>query len=468
MLRRLLPPPPRGARALRSGRGPRRPQAAAARVQDQLTPARHADERAPQPQPPLAAVPAFIRVRALAKLVRAPADAVLKRVAWRADRRLHVALDSARLEFKNVGQVLLPFAKAREVAEAFGVAVAYDEVEPAPTRFRAAKARRMQPEHVARRRPVVAVMGHVDHGKTTLMDTLRLHSPFALATNDGGRPIAPFEARGITQKINVCDAALSPTLSATFLDTPGHFHFFRMRTSAAQVADLVVLVVAADEGVRLQTEESIGAIEESGIPAIVCINKLDLLDEEGDEEDRGRVQEIVDELRSFVALQKSPIIGISGKTGLNLDDLRSSLCEAIDELVDAGKLGAYVGPDILAEGIVLESTAMKGRGMVLKVLLKHGVLKQKEHFIAGMIHGAIRGIRDSNGKEISHALPGMVVDVIYGRKSKYVDAPNEFGFYVLPEERAKQVIEQRFVQKGQYAGIVANDFYCLQTNGHGL
>lgn len=403
------------------------------------------------PPAEVVAIPAFIRVRDLAKLLKKPVDDVLKRVATRAHRKFHMTLNEGetsrtQLEFKNVKQIILPFQKAREVAASFGVSVAYDEVEPAPTAFRASKARRAQQENVMQRRPVIAVMGHVDHGKTTLMDTLRLDSPFTSTGDSNSRPIAPFEARGITQKINVCDAALSPTLAATFLDTPGHFHFFRMRSSAAQVADLVILVVAADEGVRLQTEESIGAIEEPGIPAIACINKLDLLDEEGDEEDRGRVQDIVDELRSFVALQTCPIIGISGKTGLNLDELRSALCRATDELAEHGKLGAYVGPDTLAEGLVLESVAMKGRGMVLRVLLKHGVLKPKEHFVAGMIHGAVRSVRDANGKELAHALPGMVVDVTYANKSKYVDAPNEFGFYVLPEERAKQVVEQRFVE----------------------
>ncbi|KAG7400173.1 hypothetical protein PHYBOEH_006712 [Phytophthora boehmeriae] len=428
---------PFGARSLRTARGGTRRlkdhQARIAKYEAQL----QEQERARQEQRQRVlearnqprAIPAYIRVRDLAKVLRQPLDKVLKQVVTKSNRVFRLkAKDHPPAEFRSVKQIVLPFRIAQEVAAEFRVRVAYDDVEPEFSDESGA-----DEDSWAVRQPVIAVMGHVDHGKTTLMDTLRKQM------NIGLRQLAPFEKHGITQKINVCEATLTPKVQATFLDTPGHFHFFRMRSSAAQVADAVVLVVAADEGVLLQTEESIGAIEESGLPAIVCINKIDLLDEE----DEAKVDGIVEELRSFLALQDSPILTISGKTGAGLDDLRRVAGELVAHLTDEHKLDAVASPTSPAEGLVLESVALKGRGTVLRVLIKHGVLSPKDHFVANMIHGVVRGMKDAEGREVKRALPGTVVDVTYSNKSKNVDAPNEHGFFVLPEARAKQVIEQR-------------------------
>lgn len=370
-------------------------------------------------------LPPLIRVRDLAKTLKLPLDDVLKRVASRAHRKLHMRWGDNRFEFKNVKQVIVPFDMAQHVATHFERQVAYDAVEPEFTSLK----QRSDVATTMQRSPVIAVMGHVDHGKTTLLDTLR-------HTN-----VAKYEAHGITQKINVSETHLTQSLQATFLDTPGHFHFFRMRTTAAQVADLILLIVAADEGCLLQTEESIGAIEDSGIPVIACINKVDVATRE-------QIERVKQDLRGYVALQSCPIIEISAKSGLNLDALKANIAKLVDEPQVQSKRVVDVGPDALAEGVVLESIAMKGRGTVLRVLLRNGVLRKQDHFVAGMIHGAIRSIKNANGEEIAHALPGMVVDVIYANKSKNVDAPNEFGFFVLPEARAKQVMEQRCGYKG--------------------
>ncbi|KAK1935085.1 Translation initiation factor IF-2 [Phytophthora citrophthora] len=379
-------------------------------------------------QPP--AIPAFIRVRDLAKALRQPLDKVLKKTVTKANRRFHLKTKNhPPAEFRSVKHIVLPFRVAQEVAESFGIQVAYDDVEPELLDVLTG----LPEELLGLRQPVIAVMGHVDHGKTTLMDTLRKQMKAGL------KQIAPYEKHGITQKINVCEAALTSDVKATFLDTPGHFHFFRMRTSAAQVADAVLLIVAADEGVLLQTEESIGAIEEAGLPAVICINKVDLLGEDDD----GQVDKIVDELRSFVALQDSPVLTISGKTGAGLDDLKQTVWELVTGLADERKLDAVVGSETHAEGLVLESVALKGRGTVLRVLIKNGELEAKQHFVAGMIHGVVRGMRDAEGRDVKRALPGTVVDITYSNKSKNVDAPNEHGFFVLPEARAKQVMEQR-------------------------
>ncbi|KAG3119354.1 hypothetical protein PI124_g2502 [Phytophthora idaei] len=430
----LLLPLPDGARSLRTARGgTRRHKDHMARIakleamaQEREYARQEQRRRVLEARNQPRVIPAFIRVRDLAKALRQPLDKVLKHTVIKANRRFHLKTKShPPAEFRSVKHIVLPFRVAQEVAESFGIQVAYDDVEPELSNAVGCAE--------GRRQPVIAVMGHVDHGKTTLMDTLRKQMKAGL------KQIAPYEKHGITQKINVCEAALTPDVKATFLDTPGHFHFFRMRSSAAQVADAVLLIVAADEGVLLQTEESIGAIEEAGLPAVICINKVDLLGEDGSEQ----VDKIVDELRSFVALQDCPVLTISGNSGAGLDDLKHTVWELVTGLADNRRLDALVGPETHAEGLVLESVALKGRGTVLRVLIKNGELAAKQHFVAGMIHGVVRNMRDAEGRDVKRALPGTVVDITYSNKSKNVDAPNEHGFFVLSEARAKQVIEQR-------------------------
>lgn len=375
-------------------------------------------------------LPAFIRVRDLAKALRQPLDQVLKRTVTRTNRRFYLKTKShPRAEFQSVKHIVLPFRVAREVAESFNIETAYEDVEPHLSDVMT----RDRQEGLGRRQPVLAVLGHVDHGKTTLLDTLRQQTKTGVV-----RAIAPYEKHGITQKINVCEAAVTPEVKVTFLDTPGHFHFFRMRSNAAQVADAVLLIVAADEGVLLQTEESIGAIEDAQLPAILCINKVDVLQDSGEQ-----VAKVVEDLRSFVALQHSPVVVISGKTGAGLDELKQTVGKLVTTLANERKLDALVGSETDAEGLVLESVACTGRGTVLRVLIKHGKVKAKQHFVAGMIHGVVRTMRDADGRQVERALPGTVVDITYANRSKNVDAPNEHGFFVLTEARAKQVIEQR-------------------------
>ncbi|CEG47257.1 translation initiation factor if-2 [Plasmopara halstedii] len=378
-------------------------------------------------QPP--AIPAYIRVRDLAKALRQPLDKVLKRTVTKTNRRYHFKTTThISAEFRSVKDIILPYRVTQEVAESFGIQIAYDDVEPSFSDVMTSYTK----ESLGRRQPVLAVMGHVDHGKTTLMDTLRRQ------TQAESKQIAPYEKHGITQKINVCEATIKHDMKVTFLDTPGHFHFFRMRSNAAQVADAVLLIVAADEGVLMQTEESIGAIEDAQLPTIICINKIDLLHDSDKQ-----VEKIVKELRLFVALQRSPVLLISGKTEVGLDELKHTIWELVTKLADDHKLDAAVGAEMNAEGLVLESVAIKGRGTVLRVLIKHGELVAKQHFVAGMIHGVVRTMRDAEGRHVERAVPGTVVDITYSNKSKNVDAPNEHGFFVLSEARAKQVVEQR-------------------------
>ncbi|RHY24889.1 hypothetical protein DYB25_006469 [Aphanomyces astaci] len=201
----------------------------------------------------------FTRVRELSKKLKVTADEVVKHACRKHYRKYYMTHHDVKYKFDTLKQVILPLDLAARIADHFGVEVAYEAVEPQDIVSDPSLG------VLVSRPPVIAVMGHVDHGKTTLMDTLR------------GANVAKHEVENITQKIHVCDTMLAPDVPATFLDTPGHFHFTRMRNNAADVADVVVLVVAADEGCRLQTDESIGCIESLDVPTVVCVNKVDLV-----------------------------------------------------------------------------------------------------------------------------------------------------------------------------------------------
>ncbi|RHZ34122.1 hypothetical protein DYB37_011953 [Aphanomyces astaci] len=201
----------------------------------------------------------FTRVRELSKKLKVTADEVVKHACRKHYRKYYMTHHDVKYKFDTLKQVILPLDLAARIADHFGVEVAYEALEPQDIVSDPSLG------VLVSRPPVIAVMGHVDHGKTTLMDTLR------------GANVAKHEVENITQKIHVCDTMLAPDVPVTFLDTPGHFHFTRMRNNAADVADVVVLVVAADEGCRLQTDESIGCIESLDVPTVVCVNKVDLV-----------------------------------------------------------------------------------------------------------------------------------------------------------------------------------------------
>ncbi|KAG9402750.1 hypothetical protein AC1031_007355 [Aphanomyces cochlioides] len=361
----------------------------------------------------------FIRVRDLAKKLKISADAVVKHACTKHYHKYYMTHDNIKYKFDTLKQVVLPLDVAARIASHFDVPAVYDPIEMPDLHDRTPRAPRP---------PVIAVMGHVDHGKTTLMDSLR------------GTDIAKHEVEGITQKIHVCDTELAPGVPATFLDTPGHFHFTRMRNNAAGVADVVVLVVAADEGCQLQTEESIGCIEELDVPSVVCINKMDLVSSS-----KLALERVTEQVREFVAMETSPVVPISAKTSLNLDTLKETLLDVLQDV----RLEAYHGDDG-GQGTALEVVASTGLGTVLRILVLHGVVRPGDHFICGMIHGVVKTIRRANGDVVvDGATPGHVVDVTFKNLSRHKDAPLEFGFHVLDKERCEAYIEQR---------EMANDF----------
>jgi len=240
------------------------------------------------------------------------------------------------------------------------------------------------------RAPIVTVMGHVDHGKTSLLDALRNAS------------VVSGEAGGITQHIGAYQVETANGL-ATFIDTPGHAAFTAMRARGAKATDIVVLVVAADDGVMPQTIEAISHAREAGVPLIVAINKIDKPDA-----DPNRVRtdllnhEVIVESMSGDVLE----VEISALKGTNLD----KLLEAI--LLQAELLNLQANPDRAADGIVVEAQLDKGRGPVATVLVRRGTLRVGDIVVAGIAWGKVRALINDKGANIDEAGPSVPVEVL--------------------------------------------------------
>ncbi|HEU0222814.1 MAG TPA: translation initiation factor IF-2 [Paracoccaceae bacterium] len=241
------------------------------------------------------------------------------------------------------------------------------------------------------RAPVVTIMGHVDHGKTSLLDAIR-------KTN-----VAAAEAGGITQHIGAYQIAREDGSKITFLDTPGHSAFTSMRARGAQVTDIVVLVVAADDGVMPQTAEAISHAKAAGVPIIVAINKCDKPDADPQ---RVRVEllqhEVVVESMSGDVLD----VEVSAITGKGLD----TLLETIGLQAEILELGA--NPDRPAEGAVIEAKLDTGRGPIATVLVQRGTLRQGDVFVVGEQWGKVRALLNDRGERVTEAGPSVPVEVL--------------------------------------------------------
>ena len=239
------------------------------------------------------------------------------------------------------------------------------------------------------RPPVVTVMGHVDHGKTSLLDMIRRAR------------VASGEAGGITQHIGAYHVETSKGV-ITFLDTPGHEAFTAMRARGAKVTDIVVLVVAADDGVMPQTKEAIAHAKAGNVPLVVAINKID----KGDANPERVKQELVAE--SVVPEEFGgdvQFIPVSAKTGQGIDELLDAI------LLQAEVLELKAPRDAPARGIVIESRLDKGRGPVATVLVHSGTLKRGDVVLAGAVFGRVRAMTDENGKAIQQAGPAIPVEI---------------------------------------------------------
>ncbi len=240
------------------------------------------------------------------------------------------------------------------------------------------------------RPPIVVVLGHVDHGKTTLLDTIRKTK------------VAEKESGGITQHIGAYQSEINGRL-ITFLDTPGHEAFTAIRSRGVKVADVAVLVVAADEGIKPQTKEAIGIIKNENIPVIVAINKID---KEG-----ANVQKVKQELAAEGILTedwggKVPAVEISAKQNRNIDDLLEMII-LVSDLEDLKE-----DLSLPAEGVIIESHLDKNRGYVATALVQKGTIKPGDWIVVGTGIGKIKSMDDFTGKILSHGLPSQPVRII--------------------------------------------------------
>ena len=268
------------------------------------------------------------------------------------------------------------------------------------------------------RAPVVTVMGHVDHGKTSLLDYIRTAK------------VAAGEAGGITQHIGAYHVE-TPRGMVSFLDTPGHEAFTAMRARGAQATDIVILVVAADDGVMPQTREAIKHAKAAGVPIVVAINKIDKPDANMD---RVKGELVAEEVIPEEFGGDVPFVGVSARTGAGIDALLEQV------LLQAEVLELRAPVDALAKGLVIEAQLDKGRGPVATVLIQSGTLKAGDVVLAGSTFGRVRAMLDENGKTIKSAGPSIPVEI--QGLTEVPQAGDEF-MVMTDERRAREIATYR-------------------------
>ncbi|NBW53910.1 MAG: translation initiation factor IF-2 [Betaproteobacteria bacterium] len=268
------------------------------------------------------------------------------------------------------------------------------------------------------RAPVVTVMGHVDHGKTSLLDYIRRAK------------VASGEAGGITQHIGAYHVE-TPRGMVSFLDTPGHEAFTAMRARGAQATDIVILVVAADDGVMPQTKEAIKHAKAAGVPIVVAINKIDKPDANPD---RVKGELVVEEVVPEEFGGDSPFVAVSAKTGQGVDELLEQV------LLQAEVLELKAPVDAMAKGLVIEASLDKGRGPVATILVQSGTLKTGDVVLAGQTYGRVRAMLDENGKPTKSAGPSIPVEI--QGLTEVPQAGDEF-MVLSDERRAREIATYR-------------------------
>ena len=307
------------------------------------------------------------------------------------------------------------------LADEFGYDVSFEE-EMVEEREEEIEEGELEP-----RPPVVAVMGHVDHGKTTLLDYIRKSH---VVENEFGQ---------ITQHIGAYQVEYEGH-KITFIDTPGHEAFTAMRARGAQVTDIVILVVAANEGVKEQTVEAINHAKSARVPIIVAINKIDLPDAEPERVKRELSQQglIPEEWGGDTIM-----VEVSAKTGQNVGEL----LEAI--LIKAEELELRSTSKGLAKGVILESKLDKGKGPVGTVLVQRGTLRMRDYFVAGTVFGRVRAMYNENGERIQEAGPSTPV-LVQGFE-ELPEVGDKFEVYESDNEAKKVAEERRAIKKQQMA-----------------
>ena len=289
------------------------------------------------------------------------------------------------------------------------------------------------------RPPVVTIMGHVDHGKTSLLDAIRQAD------------VVSGEAGGITQHIGAYQVRLPSGDKVTFLDTPGHAAFSAMRSRGAEVTDIVILVVAADDGVMPQTIEAINHAKAAGVPIIVAVNKVDKPD--------ANPEKVLSELLQYDVVTENfggdtQAVEVSAKQKKNLD----KLLEAI--MLQAEIMELKANPNRTAEGIVIEAKLDKGRGPVATVLVHRGTLKRGDIVVAGMQWGRIRAMTDERNQVLDAALPAQPVEIL-GLDG--APEPGDQLVVVENEARAREVTDYRIRLKRDRSQIKTSSRSGLET-----
>jgi translation initiation factor IF-2 len=293
-------------------------------------------------------------------------------------------------------------------------------------------------DHITRS-PIVTIMGHVDHGKTSLLDAIRKTE------------VTKAEAGGITQHIGAYQAHVKGS-AITFLDTPGHEAFTAMRARGAQVTDIVVLVVAADDGIKPQTKEAIHHAEAAGVPILVAINKIDKPDAKPDEvkkqlADQGLLPEDWGGQTIYIE--------VSALKGTGIDNLLENL------ILQAEIMELKANPKLRAKGVIIESKLDKGRGPVATLIVESGTLQIGQPFIVGCHFGKVRALIGDAGKKVKKAIPSTPVEIV-GLPD--VPQPGDHFMVVQDERRARQLSnlrlqQQREVQLAKSTRITMDDLH---------
>ena len=310
-----------------------------------------------------------------------------------------------RLDFDQIEMLLEEFNFTAVREEEYVAEPEFEEVQDAP-------------EDLKPRSPVVTVLGHVDHGKTLLLDRIR-------DTN-----VVAGEAGGITQHIGAYRVDLEEDRSITFLDTPGHAAFTAMRARGAEVTDVVILVVAADDSVMPQTVEAISHAANAGVPVIVAINKIDLPAADSNKVKQGLLQHNIN-VEDFGGDVLA--VDVSAKTGEGVEELLEKV------LLQAEMLELKANPNRDAQGTVIEAQLDVGKGPVISVLVKSGTLRVGDSFICGFFDGRVRALLDERGHSIDEVGPAMPVQVLgAGGVPQAGDT-----FQVIDPDRASEIAENR-------------------------
>ena len=353
-------------------------------------------------------IPEAITVRELANRMAEQSSNVIKHLLGMGVTvtiNQNLAADTAEYLVKEFGHNPIRETKAEEIIQ---------------------KIKESRSENLKNRPPIVTVMGHVDHGKTSVLDVLRSAN------------VVSGEFGGITQHIGAYQIEHKSN-KLTFIDTPGHAAFTEMRARGSKLTDLVVLVVAADDGVKPQTIESIKHAQAAKVPIVVAINKCDLRD--------SAPQKIKDQLLTYELIAEelsgdTLMVEISAKTKLNLDKLIETI------VLQAEILDLKTNYDSKATGVVLESKIDIGRGPVATIIVTSGTLKKGDYFVSGLKWGKVRALIDDKGKNIDEAAPSTPVEIlgINGASKSgddFVVLDSEKEAKVLCENRAKENIDSK-------------------------